>query len=82
MSQMGGLGGQSGGQTGGQYSAAEGERAMQAVNQMFTERLASGQFDDLSIRELKVKAAQETEKLLANDAQASIVSVVVFIVFT
>ncbi len=79
MSQMGGG---FGAQASGQYSAAEGERAMQSVNQMFTERLASGQFDDLTIRDLKVKAAQETEKLLANDAQASIVSVVVFIVFT
>jgi len=49
---------------------------------MFSERLQSGQFDDLTVREVRVKAAQETEKLLANDAQASIVSVIVFIIFT
>ena len=58
------------------------DRSLQEINRMFTERLQSGQFDDLTIREVRVKAAQETEKLLANDAQASIVSIVVFIVFT
>jgi hypothetical protein len=66
----------------GQLTQEELERATQAVTQMFTERLQSGQFDDLTIREVRVKAAQEAEALLANDAQASIVSIIVFIVFT
>lgn len=61
---------------------AEQDRAMAEIQKMFQERLDAGQFDDLTIREVKVKALQETETFLTNDAAASLMSVVVAVVVT
>ena len=50
------------------------------LRQSLADAFNSGALDDLSVREVRVRAMRETEKLIANDQKASIISI--FIVTT
>ena len=48
----------------------------------FSSALQSGSLDDVTIKDIKLRAVKEAERVIANDQKASIISVVVYIVVT
>lgn len=56
-----------------------------ALLQRVNERMQAGHFGDIenmTVKEVRLKALQEVDRLTANDEKASIVSVVVTVVWT
>jgi len=62
-------------------SAAEIQQLAERTRATFTQRWRSGQFDNLTVQELKVKAVQEADQIMQQEKAASIVSIVVIIIF-
>lgn len=61
------------------------DQSIEQVRKMVEERMAAGDLgdiDNMTIKELRLKAFAETERLLTNDQKASIVSVIVYVAVT
>jgi hypothetical protein len=50
--------------------------------QSFTEKLSSGEFDDMTIKEFRTLAKDHVGDLMSNDQTASIIGVVLLVVVT
>lgn len=56
-----------------------------ALLKRVNDRMAAGVFGDIenmTVKEVRLKALQEVDRLTANDQKASVVSVVVYVVWT
>lgn len=58
------------------------QAALQRVHHHGHNALHSGDLDDLSVKEVRLKALQQADQVMANDQQASILSVVVYVAVT
>lgn len=58
------------------------QATLHRVHQHGTNALHSGDLDDLSVKEVRLKALQHAEQVMANDQKASIMSVVVYVAVT
>ena len=61
------------------------DQAVERVHSAVNKHISGGAIDDLdnmSVKELKLKVLGETEKVVSNDEKASVISVVVLVVFT
>lgn len=61
------------------------QRTLDSVHKKVKDRIDDGTIPDLdnaTVKEIRLKALQETDRLLTNDEKASIISVVVYVAVT
>ena len=61
------------------------DQAIERVHAAVNKHISGGAIDDLdnmTVKELKLKVLGETEKVVSNDEKASVISVVVLVIFT